>query len=66
MHQQYQKQGLVVIGVAVDPKEEPVKKLVEAKKVPYAIVADTQHTVTKAYGVSVPSGLFLIDKKGTV
>lgn len=74
---QFAERGVAVVGVSVDSqfthfawRETPVAKG-GIGPVQFPIVADVNHSITKAYGVEHPAGVafrasFLIDKSGIV
>jgi len=73
----FKERGVTVVGVSIDSqfthaawRETPVEKG-GIGPVQFPIVADVNHSITKAYGVEHPAGIafrasFLIDKAGIV
>ena len=61
----------MVVGISVDKLEDQVK-FTDKEKLNFPLLADTEKTVTKAYGVLNEKGgyanrsTFVIDKKGVV
>lgn len=70
LYRDYQKSGLVVVGVSVDQGEDRVKKVtrfLDKKPVGYPIVVDGDSNASwEAFGVAVLPTLFLIDRDGRV
>ena len=74
---EYKKQGIEVIGVSTD-SEASHKKFTAKYKLPFTLLADTDHSIADAYGVygekkfmgrtymGVKRMTFLIDEKGKV
>jgi peroxiredoxin Q/BCP len=74
---QFRKQGIEVIGVSTD-SEASHKKFTAKYKLPFTLLADTDHLIADAYGVygekkfmgrtymGVKRMTFLIDEKGKV
>ena len=74
---QFRKQGIEVIGVSTD-SEASHKKFTAKYKLPFTLLADTDHSIADAYGVygekkfmgrtymGVKRMTFLIDEKGKV
>jgi thioredoxin-dependent peroxiredoxin len=74
---QFRKQGIEVIGVSTD-SEASHKKFTTKYKLPFTLLADTDHSIADAYGVygekkfmgrtymGVKRMTFLIDEKGKV
>jgi len=70
MYRDYQKQGLMVVGVSVDQGEDrakKVKKFLEKKPVAYPIVIDSAESSSwEAFNVSALPTLYLIDREGHI
>ena len=74
---EFKKQGIEVIGVSTD-SEASHKKFTAKYKLPFTLLADTDHSIADAYGVygekkfmgrtymGVKRMTFLIDEKGKV
>ena len=74
---QFRKQGIEVIGVSTD-SEASHKRFTTKYKLPFTLLADTDHSIADAYGVygekkfmgrtymGVKRMTFLIDEKGKV
>jgi thioredoxin-dependent peroxiredoxin len=74
---QFRKQGIEVIGVSTD-SEASHKKFTAKYKLPFTLLADTDHSIADAYGVygekkfmgrtymGVKRMTFLIDEKGKI
>jgi peroxiredoxin Q/BCP len=73
----YKKQGIAVLGVSPD-SEASHKKFIAKYKLPFTLLADTDHSIAEAYGVygekkfmgrkymGVYRTTFLIDEKGKI
>ena len=73
----FKKQDITVLGVSPD-KEASHKKFVTKYKLPFTLLADTDHSIAEAYGVwgekkfmgrtymGVQRTTFLIDEKGKI
>jgi thioredoxin-dependent peroxiredoxin len=73
----YKKQGITVLGVSPD-SEASHKKFIAKYKLPFTLLADTDHSIADAYGVygekkfmgrkymGVYRTTFLIDEKGKI
>ncbi|SRR6266496_3071186 len=73
----YKKRGITVLGVSPD-SETSHKKFVSKYKLPFTLLADTDHSIAEAYGVygekkfmgrkymGVYRTTFLIDEKGKI
>jgi thiol-disulfide isomerase/thioredoxin len=66
LHKQYEKDGLVIIGVSVDDGTPVVKKFIGSKKVNYPIVMGND-SITAAFGgvEGIPT-TFVIDRDGKI
>lgn len=69
--EEYQKQGIQIVAISVDPPEESLE-LAKKKKIPFPLLSDPQMRVISAYGVAeaeaelaVPS-VFLVSQKGVI
>jgi thiol-disulfide isomerase/thioredoxin len=65
LQERYGAQGLTVVGVATDDRED-IAAFASRTRVSYALVADTQGGTTAAYGVSSLPTLIIVDKRGVV
>ncbi len=68
VYNKYQSKGLTVLGISTDKSGQgTVKSFVEARKVPYTILLDSDGEVfsRKYKGMGIPYG-FLLDKDGTI
>ncbi len=70
VYRDYQKQGLVVVGVSVDQgddREKKVKKFLSKKPVGYPIAIDNaEGSSWEAFNVAVLPTLYLIDREGRI
>jgi thioredoxin-dependent peroxiredoxin len=74
-HDEYQEKGIVVLGVSLD-NEESHQAFASKFSLPFTLLADTDHSVSEAYGVygeqewngnkymGVSRWTFLIDENG--
>ncbi len=74
---EFKKRGIKVLGVSPD-KETAHKKFTEKYKLPFTLLADTEHAIADAYGtwgekkfmgrtyMGVKRMTFLIDEKGKI
>jgi len=62
----YQKQGVVVLGIDsnTDEKIEDIKKVAEARKVNYPIFLDPGNKVADQFGAITTPHVFILDKEG--
>jgi thiol-disulfide isomerase/thioredoxin len=70
IYRDYQKLGLVVVGVSVDQgkdREKKVKKFLDKKPVGYPIVVDGDSNASwEAFNVAALPTLYLIDRDGSI
>jgi len=64
-HEKYKDRGLSVIGVSIDESWKPVKAFIEAKKVNYPIVLDTEG-LRNRYELNAMPMTLLINRRGEV
>jgi thiol-disulfide isomerase/thioredoxin len=64
-HEQYQAQGVAVLGIAPEPLQVVTSSGLELG-VDYPLFADPSGATTRAYGAHALPTLFLIDKQGRV
>ena len=76
-YKKFQKQGIEIIGISPDDVDSH-KKFCEKMNIPYPLLADTDKTVSKAFGVwglkkfmgreymGVNRSTFLVDEKGKI
>lgn len=58
------------MGISVDPLDKQ-KQFAEKENLPYPLIADSDKTLTKAFGSLMPRGIanrhtYVIDKDGTI
>ncbi len=61
----YQRDGLVVLGVAMDDTWQPVKPFVKEKKMNYPVVLGNKQ-IAKQYGLTSMPKTLLIDRDGRI
>ncbi|HVY71604.1 MAG TPA: redoxin domain-containing protein [Verrucomicrobiae bacterium] len=66
LHKQYEKDGLVVIGVSLDDGSKPVKKFIASEKINYPIVMGNDSVTGDFGGVEVIPTTFVIDRDGKI
>ncbi len=64
LHQRYQSQGFVLLGVNTDADVAQANKLLEEIPVDFPVVYDTAGHASNAYGVDAMPTTILIDKEG--
>jgi peroxiredoxin len=66
LYLEFKDRGLVVIAVAEDPAEKPVKSYIQDKNIEYTILMDKDKKVYFKYSLFGIPVTFLIDKKGMI
>jgi peroxiredoxin len=66
LYLEFKDRGLVVISVAEDPAEKPVKSYVQEKGIAFLILIDKDKKVYFKYSLFGIPVTFLIDKKGVI
>src|SRR4030065_2705473 len=66
LYLEFKDRGLVVIAVAEDPAEKPVKSYVQEKGIAFLILIDKDKKVYFKYSLFGIPVTFLIDKKGVI
>src|SRR4030043_1134390 len=66
LYLEFKDRGLVVIAVAEDPAEKPVKSYVKEKGIAFLILIDKDKKVYFKYSLFGIPVTFLIDKKGVI
>ena len=68
MYEQYVKEGLTVVAVAMDyDNPDYIKAFVAKNRLPFTIVHDTQGSIAKAFGdIQLTPTTFLIDREGRI
>ena len=67
LHKKYGKQGLVVLGVALDRAgTDTIKQFAKDRKFTYRIAVDPQAKVARKYSVWVVPTTYLVDQQGAV
>lgn len=63
---EFKDKGLVVIAVAEDPAEKPVRSYIEEKRIAFPVLMDKKKKVYSKYSLYGIPVTFLIDKKGVI
>lgn len=63
---EFKDEGLVVLAVAEDPAEKPVRSFIEEKKLAFPILMDKDRKVYFKYSLFGIPVTFLIDRKGRI
>src|SRR3990170_8601793 len=66
LYLEFKDRGLIVIAVAEDPAEKPVKSYVQEKGIAFLILIDKDKKVYFKYSLFGIPVTFLIDKKGVI
>src|SRR3972149_8289483 len=66
LYLEFKDRGLVVIAVAEDPAEKPVKSYIQEKGIAFTILMDKDKKVYFKYSLFGIPVTFLIDKKGAI
>jgi peroxiredoxin len=66
LYLEFKERGLVVIAVAEDPAEKPVKSYIQEKGIEYTILMDKDKKVYFKYSLFGIPVTFLIDRKGMI
>lgn len=66
LYLEFKDRGLVVIAVAEDPAEKPVRSYIQEKGIEYTILMDKDKKVYFKYSLFGIPVTFLIDKKGII
>lgn len=66
MHQEFGKQGLVVIAVDIKEPGQKVGEWVRANRTTMPVALDADGRVTRQYEVTVTPTVFLIDRDGAL
>lgn len=67
LHVKYKKQGLAVVGIALDRGGlKDVEPFAANRKLTYTVLLDRKGAVKRKYGVHLIPATFIIDKKGIV
>ena len=65
-YNKYKDKGLVVLGIAVSDKPEATLKAIEAEKIPYPQIINSQQIATNAYGINAIPEIMLFAPDGTM
>lgn len=67
LHHEFKAQGLVVLGIALDPTEKPVRELIARLKVDYPTLMDSSKDVYfDSYGLFGQPVSVIVDRNGVV
>jgi peroxiredoxin len=66
LYLEFKDKGLIVIAVAEDPAEKPVRSYIQEKGLAFPILMDKERKVYFKYSLFGIPVTFLIDKKGVI
>lgn len=66
LYLEFKNKGLVVIAVAEDPAEKPVRSYIQEKSLAFPVLMDKERKVYFKYSLFGIPVTFLIDKKGVI
>jgi peroxiredoxin len=66
LYLEFKDKGLMVIGIAEDPAEKPVKSYIQEKGLAFPVLMDKERKVYFKYSLFGIPVTFLIDKKGVI
>jgi thiol-disulfide isomerase/thioredoxin len=66
LNRKYASQGLTIVAVSVDEKQENMQRFMKSMKVSFAVVRDAQHKLVAAANVKAMPTSFLIDRAGKI
>ena len=62
----YQKQGVVVVGIALDEERKPLQEMVTAKGMSWMQIQDVDKTLVKLFNVKGTPTYYLLDREGKI
>ena len=62
----YADQGLTIVAVSVDEKQENMQRFLKSVKVSFSVVRDAQHKLVAAADIKAMPTSFLIDRAGKI
>lgn len=62
---QYGPKGLVILGIAMDPSIDPIRKFAQKMEVNYPVLVGNQRTADQYYVKGLPASIF-IDRNGRI
>jgi peroxiredoxin len=66
LYLEFKDKGLIVLAIAEDPAEKPVKSYIQEKSIAFTILMDKDRKVYFKYSLFGIPVTFLIDKKGVI
>jgi cytochrome c biogenesis protein CcmG/thiol:disulfide interchange protein DsbE len=66
LKQKYASQGLTIVAVSVDEKQENMQRFLKSAKVSFTVVRDAQHKLVAAADIKAMPTSFLIDRSGKI
>lgn len=66
LHTRYASQGLTIVAVSQDQREELARRFMEEHPVSFRVVHDGEHAVARRYGPPRMPTSYLIDRRGVV
>jgi thiol-disulfide isomerase/thioredoxin len=66
LNKKYASQGLTIVAISVDEKQENMQRFVKSTKVSFSVVRDAQHKLVAAADIKAMPTSFLIDRSGKI
>jgi len=66
LDKKYASQGLTIVAVSVDEKQENMQRFLKSTKVSFTVVRDAQHKLVAAADIKAMPTSFLIDRAGKI
>jgi len=66
LNKKYASQGLTIVAVSVDEKQENMQRFLKSTKVSFTVVRDAQHKLVAAADIKAMPTSFLIDRAGKI
>jgi thiol-disulfide isomerase/thioredoxin len=64
LHQRYKKEGLVLLGVNIEPNSIAVRQAITRLAIQFPVLLDQQQQVTELYGITAMPTTVVIDREG--
>jgi len=66
LKQKYTSQGLTIVAVSVDEKQENMQRFLKSAKISFTVVRDAQHKLVAAADIKGMPTSFLVDRSGKI
>ncbi len=66
LYNKYKSKGFVLLGVNIDDKSAPAKKMIKELKINFPVLFDNNQSTSESYDLQAMPSTFILDKNGII